>query len=113
MKSGSPHTGDFIWIELDPTKGHAQRGSRPALVLSPRLYNERTGLCVACPITNQAKGYPFEVPIGPGQAVAGAVLNDQLGCLSWPQRNLRIVGTAPAEVVDEVRAKIAALIGIE
>jgi mRNA interferase MazF len=113
MKSGSPHTGDFIWIDLDPTKGHAQRGSRPALVLSPRLYNERTGLCVACPITNQAKGYPFEVPIGPGQAVTGAVLSDQLRCLSWPERNVRIVGTAPAEVVDEVRAKIAALIGIE
>jgi mRNA-degrading endonuclease toxin of MazEF toxin-antitoxin module len=51
------------------------------------------------------------VPIGPGQAVAGAVLCDQLRCLSWPKRNIRI-GTAPAEVVDEVRAKIAALIGI-
>jgi mRNA interferase MazF len=115
MKSGSPDAGDFIWIDLDPTKDHEQRGRRSALVLSPRLYNERTGLCVACPITNQARDIrsKFEVPIGPGQAVAGAVLCDQLGCLSWPERDLRIVGTAPAEVVDEVRAKIAALIGIE
>jgi mRNA interferase MazF len=113
MKSGGPDAGDLVWIDLDPTKGHEPGGSRPALVLSPRIYNERTGLCVACPITNQAKGYPFEVPIGLGQAVAGAVLCDQLRCLSWPERNLRIVGTAPAEVLDEARAKIAALIGIE
>jgi mRNA interferase MazF len=113
MKSGDLEAGDFIWIDLDPTKGHEQRGSRPALVVSPRLYNERTGLCIACPITNQAKGYPFEVPIPPGQAITGVVLCDQLRCLSWQERNTRIVGAAPAEVLDEVRAKIAALIGME
>jgi mRNA interferase MazF len=113
MKSGSPDTGDFIWIDLDPTKGHEQRGSRPALVLTPRAYNERTGLCVACRITSQVKGYPFEVPIPPGQAITGTVLSDQLRCLSWPERNMRIVGAAPAEILDEVRAKLVALIGIE
>jgi mRNA interferase MazF len=112
-KSGNPDAGDLIWIDLDPTKGHEQRGSRPGLVVSPRLYNERTGLCIACPITNQAKGYPFEVPIPPGQAIIGVVLSDQLCCLAWPERNIRIVGVAPAAVLDEVREKIAALIGIE
>jgi mRNA interferase MazF len=113
MKSGSPDVGDFILIVLDPTKGHEQRCSRPALVITPRPYNERTGLCVACPITNQAKGYPFEVPIPSGQVVTGVVLSDQLRCLSWPERDVRIVGTAPSEILDEVRAKIAALLGIE
>jgi mRNA interferase MazF len=111
-KSGSPDAGDFIWIDLDPTKGHEHRSSRPALVISPRLYNERTGVCIACPITNQAKGYPFEVPIPLGQAVTGVALSDQLRCLSWPERNMRIVGAAPTEVLDEVCAKIATLIGI-
>jgi mRNA interferase MazF len=53
------------------------------------------------------------VPIPPGQAIIGVVLSDQLRCLSWPERNMRIVGAAPAEVLDEVRAKIAALIGVE
>jgi mRNA interferase MazF len=97
---------------LDPTKGHEQRGRRPALVITRRLYNEKSGLCLACPITSQVKGYPFEVAIPPDQFVTGAVLADQLRSLSWPDRNIRIIGPAPQQVLDEVRAKIAALIGI-
>jgi mRNA-degrading endonuclease toxin of MazEF toxin-antitoxin module len=53
------------------------------------------------------------VPIPPGQAITGVVLSDQLRCLSWQERHARIVGAASAEVVDDVRAKIAALMGIE
>ena len=52
-----PERGDFVWIDLNPRSGHEQSGLRPALVLSPRLYNRRTGLCVICPATRQAKGY--------------------------------------------------------
>jgi mRNA interferase MazF len=114
-KSGSaycPDAGDFIWIELDPTKGHEQRGRRPAVVLSPRAYNERTGLCVACPITGQAKGYPFEVPIPSGQAVTGVVLADQVRCVSWAARNVSLAGRAQSDLLDDVRERIAALIEI-
>ena len=114
-KSGSgycPDAGDFIWISLDPTKGHEQRGRRPAVVLSPRAYNERTGLCVGCPITGQAKGYPFEVSIPSGQAVTGVVLADQLRCLSWTERNASLAGRAHSDLLDDVRERIAALIEI-
>src|ERR1700689_1819876 len=94
-KSGNaycPDAGDFIWPEPAPPKGPDQRGPRPAVVLSPRAYNERTGLCVGCPITGQAKGYPFEVSIPSGQAVTGVVLADQLRCLSWTERNASLAG---------------------
>ncbi|MGD0331669.1 MAG: endoribonuclease MazF [Xanthobacteraceae bacterium] len=114
-KSGSPYcpdAGDFIWIEFDPTKGHEQRGRRPALVLSPRAYNSRVGLCVASPITSQGKGYPFEVPIPSGHGVAGVVLADQMRSLSWPVRNASLAGRAPADLLEDVREKIAALIEI-
>jgi mRNA interferase MazF len=104
--------GDFIWIEFDPTKGHEQRGRRPAVVLSPRAYNERTGLCVACPITGAAKGYPFEVPIPSGQAVTGVVLADQVRCVSWTERNAGLAGRAQSDLLDDVRERIAALIEI-
>jgi mRNA interferase MazF len=114
-KSGSaycPDAGDFIWIELDPSKGHEQRGRRPAVVLSPRAYNDRAGLCVASPITGHAKGYPFEVAIPSGHSVSGAVLADQVRSLSWPQRNAVLAGRAHADLLNDVREKIAALIEI-
>jgi mRNA interferase MazF len=114
-KSGSgycPDAGDFIWISLDPTKGHEQRGRRPAIVLSRRAYNERVGLCVACPITNRAKGYPFEVVIPSGHGVSGVVLADQARSLSWSERQAALIDRAGAAVLDDVREKIATLIEI-
>ena len=82
-------------------------------MLSPRGYHSRAGLCVACPITNQAQGYPFEVPIPAGIAVSGVVLADQMRSLSWVERRAEFREAAPAAVLDRVRAKIAALIEIE
>lgn len=80
--------------------------------MSPRAYNSRTGLCVVGPITGQAKGYPFEVPIPSGQGVTGVVLADQVRCLSWTERNASSAGRAASDLVEDVREKIAALIGI-
>jgi mRNA interferase MazF len=58
-----PERGDAVWINLHPQAGHEQGGRRPAVVLSPSAYNGRVGLALLCPITNQRKGYPFEVHI--------------------------------------------------
>jgi mRNA interferase MazF len=82
-------------------------------VVSPLAYNERAGLCVACPITSRSKGFLFEVPIPAGHGVSGVVLADQIRCLSWIERRAEVRGTAPAGVLEEVREKIAALIEIE
>ena len=46
-----PDCGDVIWLHFDPQAGHEQAGHRPALVLSPKAYNSRTGLCLVAPIT--------------------------------------------------------------
>ena len=54
-----PSPGDFIWLTFDPHAGREQAGRRPALVLSPKAYNQRSGLALVCPVTSQAKGYPF------------------------------------------------------
>jgi mRNA interferase MazF len=56
-----PQRGNIVWITLDPQAGHEQAGKRPAVVLSPKIYNEKVGLAILCPITSQIKGYPFEV----------------------------------------------------
>ena len=58
-----PNQGDLIWLTFNPQAGHEQAGRRPVLVLSPASYNGKVGLAILCPITNQEKGYPFEVKI--------------------------------------------------
>jgi mRNA interferase MazF len=103
-----PNTGDIIWVDLNPTVGHEQAGRRPALVLSPSSYNEKTSLLLACAMTNQAKGYPFEVPMPNG----GVVLADQVKCLDWRFRNARAKDRASEEVVELVRALLGALLQI-
>ena len=76
-----PEVGDIIWLEFDPQAGHEQAGHRPAVVLTPKAYNQATGLLICCPLTTKIKGYPFEVTIsGTPQNVA---LSDQVKSLDW------------------------------
>ncbi|WP_210496130.1 endoribonuclease MazF [Microvirga antarctica] len=107
-----PDAGDLIWLTFNPQAGREQNGRRPALVLSPRSYNALSRLCVLCPITNQGKGYPFEVPLPTGASVTGFVLSDQVKSLSWVDRDAAFIATAPAPVVSHARAKIKALLQI-
>ncbi|MBX9680744.1 MAG: endoribonuclease MazF [Gemmataceae bacterium] len=105
-----PERGDAIWITLDPQAGHEQAGRRPALVLSSSAYNGRVGLAVVCPITNQAKGYPFEVAIPDGCKATGVVTADQVKSLDWRIRQAKHIGRLPDEVVEQVVEKLQALI---
>ena len=59
---------------------------RPALVLSPKAYNGKTGLCLVVPITNQSKGYPFELALPASCRTTGVVLCDQMRSLDWNAR---------------------------
>ncbi len=91
---------------------HEQRGRRPALILSPRAYNAKAGLAIACPITNQVKGYPFEVPLRQVGKVTGVVLADHVKNLDWNARRVEYAGKAPADVVTDVRERLRVLIGL-
>ena len=105
-----PDRGDLVWLDFTPQAGHEQRGQRPALVLSPAAYNGKVGLALCCPITSQIKGYPFEVRIPEGLKIKGAVLSDQVKNLDWGVRKARLIGRAPAALVDEVMGKLLALL---
>lgn len=108
--TAAPERGDFVWISFDPQAGHEQAGVRPAIVLSPSAYNRRVGLALVCPITNQCKGYPFEVVIPDGEAIHGLVLADQVKSLDWKARGIRVAGKAPQGVVLETLDKLATLL---
>ena len=106
-----PRRGDLVWLHFDPQTGHEQAGRRPALVLSPERYNGRVGLVIVCPVTSQAKGYPFEVALPQGGAVSGVVLSDQVKSLDRHARRAELIESLPPEVTDEVLGKLGTLLG--
>ncbi len=106
-----PDAGDLIWLTFDPQAGREQAGRRPALVLSPRIYNSKSSLALVCPITNQAKGYPFEVGVPAGQGAAGVILADHVKSVDWKARRAVKLGRCTPEVLDDVRARLAPLLG--
>lgn len=107
-----PDAGDLIWLTFDPQAGREQRGRRPALVLSPRVYNERAQLAIACPITSREKGYPFEVPLPEGGPLTGVVLSDHLKSLDWKARRAEFAGKTASSTLAEVRERIRPLLGL-
>jgi mRNA interferase MazF len=105
-----PERGDIVWIDLNPQAGHEQAGHRSALVLSPKAYNAKVGLMLCCPITNQSKGYPFEVDIRADPHVSGVVLADQVKCLDWQARGIRKKGVASKAELEETLEKLKTLL---
>jgi mRNA interferase MazF len=106
-----PDAGDLIWLTFDPQAGREQAGRRPALVLSPRIYNSKSSLALVCPITTQVKGYPFEVSVPAGQGATGVILSDHVKSIDWKAHRAVKLGRCTPEVLEEVRARLAPLLG--
>jgi mRNA interferase MazF len=106
-----PRRGDLVWLTFDPQTGHEQRGRRPAVVLSPIAYNQKSSLAICCPITSRVKGYPFEVGVAVVGGVSGVILADQVKSLDWRARRAEFVGRISDKAMIELTAKLAALLG--
>ena len=72
----------------------------------------KVGLAVLCPITNQIKGYPFEVPIPHGLKVTGAILSDQIKNLDWKARDTKLICKLPSSVTDDALRKLNTLLRV-
>ena len=105
----APERGDVVWLQFDPQAGHEQAGRRPAVTLSPRLYNEKVGLGLFCPVTSHQKGYPFEVRIPDGLAVSGVALCDQVKSFDWQARQAQFVCRLPDATIAEIVGKAQTL----
>jgi len=105
-----PDLCHVIKIDMDPSTGHEQGGWRPAIVLSPNTYNSKTNLLVAVPVTNQVKGYPFEVPLPCHMKTTGVILADQIKSLDWHVRRAKYVEMAPQEVLKAIHERLFLLL---
>ncbi len=104
-----PERGDLVWTDFDPAAGHEQMGFRPALVLSPAIFNKKILLALVAPVTSRVRGHGFEVALT-GEKISGVVLCHQAKTIDFVERGLRFVEKAPASVVSETLAKVRALV---
>ena len=107
-----PQRSDIVWLNFVPRTGNEITKTRPALVISPRSYNEKTNLAVFIPITSKVKNYPFEVAINT-EEIKGVALCDQVRSLDWSKRQATKITSINDETVTQVLNKLYVLIGLE
>src|SRR3989344_2744014 len=110
LTSYLPDLGDIIWLTLDPRVGHEQSGHRPALVVSPKLLTERTGLALICPITSKVKGLPYEAVLK-NTKTKGAVLPIHLRSVDVLVRKAKFIEKISVTQLEVVLRRVETLLG--
>lgn len=91
-----PDRQGIIWIDCNPQVGHEMRDIHPFLVLSPRIFNDKTSLVIGLPMTTAEYNAdnPFAVAVG---GVAGRhvdktsyVLCHQPKSFDWRSRDAKL-----------------------
>ena len=109
----APEAGDLIWTDFDPRVGREQSGRRPALVISPSAFWRASEFAIVCPVTSRVRPFGTSVVLPPGLPVAGEILTSHVRSIDTLARPILYAGAAvPAAILDDVRGKLAALIGL-
>jgi len=109
IKQYIPERGDLIYTDFYPAAGHEQMGHRPALVLSPAVFNKKFLLALVAPVTSQVRGHGFEVALT-GEKISGAVLCHQIKTIDFVERGLAFAEKAPVSVVSDTLARVRAIL---
>lgn len=106
--------GEIWLVSLDPSAGHEQQGTRPVLIVSPAAFNRVTGTPVVLPITtdgNFARSRGFAVSLeDAGIRTTGVIRCDQPRALDLAARRGRRLESVPDSVMDDVLARLAAIL---
>ena len=104
-----PDLGDIVWVSFNPQKGREQANKRPAIVVSPEVYNRKSSLALMCPITSRMKSYTFEVTIKE-RKIEGVALVDQIRSLDWQARKVKFIERAKPGILFKIQEKILILL---
>lgn len=91
VKKYIPKQGDVVFLDFNPTKGHEQRGFRPAVVISTNIFNQNTKMVIVCPITSNSKEFPTHYKLEDTKNVFGSVLCEHIRSIDYEFRNLKFV----------------------
>lgn len=109
--------GDIVIVELDPTKGSEQRGTRPWLVVQNDVGNENAPTTIVVPFTTSfgERLYPFEVLISADECALredSVVACSQIRTVSIEDRIRHNIGAIPSERMDEVDIALEYSLGL-
>ena len=99
-----PEQGDIVALSFDPQSGHEQKGRRPAIIISNKVFNQHLGLAFACPITNTKRDFPFHIEVK-SENITGYIMGEQMKSIDYNSRNIKFI-----EKVD--RKTLTQLLGI-
>jgi mRNA interferase MazF len=90
-RTWAPDRQEMIWIDCNPQSGREMRDLHPLLVLSPRTFNERTGMVIGLPMTTAAfnRDNPFAIGFAGPRGVQSFVLVHQPKSFDWRARNAK------------------------
>ena len=104
-----PEQGDIVVLSFDPQSGHEQKGRRPALIVSNKVFNEALGLAFACPITNTKRDFPFHVEVK-SENLTGFIMVEQCKSIDYKARKVKFVEKIDEDTLDEVLAILGSIV---
>ena len=109
-----PNRGDIVHLDFDPSSGREMKGPHFGLVLSGKVFNQQ-GLAMICPISQgaaaAARTFGTVVTLmGTGTETQGAIHCHQLKSLDWKARKASFKEEVPEYVLDEVNARVQAIL---
>lgn len=107
--------GEIWLVNLSPTEGREQAGTRPALIVSVDIFNHGAAeLVVAIPVTSKAKGIPLHVEINPpegGLSLKSFVKCEDVRSISTA-RLIKKLGKVSPTTIDAVEDRLKILLGL-
>jgi len=101
MVSYIPEQGDIVVLNFDPQSGHEQKGRRPALIISNKVFNQHLGLAFACPITNTKRDFPFHIAIE-SSSISGFVMTEHMKSIDYHARNIKFIERVNEKTLNQV-----------
>jgi len=102
VKKYVPSKGDIVYLDFNPTKGHEQKGIRPALILSSETFNKFTKMAIVCPITSNTKEFPTHYLLKNTNKIVGSVLCEHIRSIDYEIRNVKYVEKLNSEEYEEI-----------
>ena len=104
-----PEQGDIVALNFDPQSGHEQKGRRPALIISNKIFNQHLGLAFACPITNTKRDFPFHVVVK-SENITGYIMAEQMKSIDYKSRSIKFIEKANTQIVNDILSIIDSIL---